>query len=338
MMKETAPIRLSFLLLLTALLFSVAAQATNLTVNCSAKKNNSINAALVLLSKQGPHTITISGMCNESVFIEGFDSLTLMSSTGASINDPTPIVPDDNDIVDIVSSRNVTLQGLTLNGGATGFFCGQFSSCTLTDVNVQFAAFSGVTYNRSGGFILGNTVIEDNGATSGATGLVLVNAANVVLNQATFPGGPAPTIQSNGGHGIQVSDNSTLVAAGVTIQFNGFDGVTSEPGGAASIRLLGCTITQNGGNGVHLRSSAARFQQADLGSGPIPNTITANGGDGVRINSLSLARFQGAFPTPHTITGNGSGTDINCVSPTGLTLGSLSGNVLSGPNTCTDAP
>jgi hypothetical protein len=65
-------------------------QRINLKVYCSHRmegKLPTINAALKLLPPAMSNTVTVSGSCIENILIQDFDRLTLVTSTGAKIDD-----------------------------------------------------------------------------------------------------------------------------------------------------------------------------------------------------------------------------------------------------------
>ncbi|HXE91939.1 MAG TPA: right-handed parallel beta-helix repeat-containing protein [Terriglobales bacterium] len=334
------------------LLTAGSAYAADVTVDCNKKKT--INAALAGLSKQGPHTVTVSGTCNENVVIDGFDTLTLIGTAGASINDPTPGNLADNDVVDILQSRNVTVQGFTINGGIEGVACIQFSVCYLRELLVQGQSGDGVIYARSSGFV-DNTTIQN----TLFAGFQAVNSSNVILGSNLFGTPGTTTIQNNGteengGFGVNANHGSNLTLVGVTVQGHAYgDGVSANFG--AFLRLLGSnTITANAGNGISISGALARIQAAgetvsitnNGGNGVnLANTstfqsqggtltVTGNTGNGIRIGHLSFVRLAAG----RTISGNGS-PDVNCSVSTAKTEGvgdSSSPNLGGGTTNCTE--
>src|SRR5215471_4756866 len=100
--------RIMVLLLLACSAIAMAAQAAqNIPVNCDA--GQSLNAAISRLPKQGPSTVTVQGTCTEYVTIAGFENLTVRSTTGATLVQPSvafksPILIT---LLRINSSRNV---------------------------------------------------------------------------------------------------------------------------------------------------------------------------------------------------------------------------------------
>lgn len=286
---------------LSAIFVASAAGAADVSVNCGAKKNNSINAALAQLAKGGPNTVRVSGTCNEAVAIDGFDRLTLLGNPTATINDPTPDQgPDfeDTAVVRVSDSDRVVIQGISVNGGFQGIVCQSFSICRIQDVHVQGALNTGVQFARSSGFVSGNTVIEGNGV-----GLGVANGSNV----SVFPssdGLSIPVVRNNSGTGANVVDHSHLSVT-ASIEDNGGDGIALER--SCNLRLFDAIVTGNGGRGLFLRASTARILLA---------TMTGNSGNGVEAAHLSLVRFT----ETNTIVGNGS-PDVNCTSATAVTIG-----------------
>src|SRR5271167_4705675 len=103
------------------LLLGSAAQAGTLWVNCGGKGGlNSIGAALKSLQNfesREPTTINVSGACHENVVIQSIDRLTLTAVNGASIIDPSG---GSLSTVTIDDSRDVAINGFTINGGVGG--------------------------------------------------------------------------------------------------------------------------------------------------------------------------------------------------------------------------
>jgi len=315
-------------LLISAVLICAAwplAQAADVAVNCGAKKNNSITAALAGLSKGGPNTVRIAGNCLEAVAIDGYDRLTLIGNPTATINDPTPEQGEeyeDTTVLSIADSDHVLVQAITVNGGAQGISCSGYSICRLVDVHVHNSLGNGVTYVRSSGFIADNTIIEDN---AGA-GLQVMNGSNVSLIPLNTTS--VPIIQANGAGAI-VTDDSHLQVSGV-IQNNTGAGITAERG--CNVRILGDPaagwgfVTGNSGRGLFLRAATAHIRFA---------TITGNASNGVEIAQLSLVRFTG----PNTFTGNDSGSgaaalDVECSATTSVAIGGASGVAGGGVTNC----
>jgi hypothetical protein len=334
------------------LLLTASAYAADVSVDCNKKKT--ITAALAVLSKQGPNTIHVSGACNETVIIDDYEDLTLIANPSASINDPTPSNPSDNDVVGIFQSRNITLRGFTINGGAVGVACYQFSVCYLRDLIIQGQSDTGVVYSRSGGFV-DNTTIQN----TLLGGLALSSQSEVLFGSGVFGTPGTATIQdigteANGSLPVWVLNGSELTLGGATVQNNAYgDGAYVAFGSV--LRMINSTITGNGGNGIKADSSVVRFQLESVpvsitnngsagirlqntstvqsqGSGTL--TISGNAGNGISIGHLSFVRLGGG----RTITGNGS-PDVNCSVSTARSDGvgdSGSPNLGGGTTNCTE--
>lgn len=275
---------------------SVGAHAANLNVYCGGKRPpNTINGALKFLNPQGPNTLTVYGTCNENVLIQTFDNLTLQAGArGATINDASG---GTNNVINISDSTRITIQGFTINGTNGGIYCSDQSLCRLKGNTIE----GDVGVGRSRAVLTGN-VIEN----SAGDGLSLFNASQASTN--------GDTIQGHAGNGVSVGGGSFLRETATTVQGNGYfglliaDNATLSTGG-------GNLITGNADTGVFVeRASMASFGNGDV--------VTANGyglaeygGDGVAINNLSFGRFG---PNVN-ISGNFSGTDVNCRQPLAAT-------------------
>jgi hypothetical protein len=291
------------------LLLSLTAHGVNLRVRCGGRiPPTSISGALKLLNPAGPNTLTVSGTCNEAVTIAGFDNLTLLANPGASINDPTPSIPDDNDVLDVSNSHRITVTGFAINGGIYGIACVQYSICLLNNNTVRNASDVGVVIGRGTQADLTGNVIQNNSGN----GLSATNGANVLIS-----GG---TIQSNGGAGAFANDGSVLRffssdgTTPVAVQNNGFDGVFGTDNATIVLGFNGAVIDGNNGTGVTVGdASVARIAPQ--------NQITGNAGAGVGLGESSFASVAGNA----NVSGNTAG-DVVCV-------GTFSNAKVSEPNT-----
>jgi Right handed beta helix region len=287
-------------------------QGMNLKVDCSRKSEESfptISAALKKLNPTGPNTVTVSGTCNENLLIQGFDRLTLISSTNAKINDASG---GSNPVVFILDSRSITLQGFTISGGNVGVFCDTASVCYLTGNTVVGAlGQEGVGVADGSTAFLSSNVIQHNGQR----GLTVGGGSRGYSDMDNF--------DSNGDVGVFAISGAYFNVTNSSFQNNGSDGVVVSDHSA--IRLGSCTISGNAGNGVRLQSgSEARFDAS-----PGASTVTANGGSGVFVGSLSFAFFgEGG-----NITGNLGGTDVECGGQFSATAGALI-NIGGGKTNC----
>lgn len=205
-----------------------------------------------------------------------------------------------------MDSTRITIQGFTINGGIYGIFCADQSICRLKGNTIE----GDVGVNRSRAVLTGN-VIENSagdGLQIGAASQASTNGdtiqghagSGVVVGGGSFLRETATTVQGNSGFGLLIGDNATLSTGG------------------------GNVITGNADTGVFVeRASMASFGNGDVvtakGYG-----LTEYGGDGVAINNLSFGRFA---PNVN-ISGNFSGTDVNCRQPLAATEidGSIGGD------------
>jgi Right handed beta helix region len=245
-------------------------QAANVKVHCGGKGQfTSISSALKTLDPNQPNTITVKGKCHENVLIQSFDRLTLISTSGSTINDASGGL---GVVVDIEDSH-VNLQEFTINGGDNGVVCGSASICYLTSNTVQsVVGQEGVVLFASHAF-LANNVIQNNADR----GMTVKDGAVALSSNDIFRGNMGITTAG----GIAVISGAHFAASNSTVQNNGgMAGILATS--HSSLRLISCTITGNAGDGVALKGgSDARFEPF---LGPI--TVTGNGGSGVSLADL----------------------------------------------------
>jgi hypothetical protein len=267
------------------LLVSVGAsvQAATLSVNCGGNYGlTSINAALKALQSSEeslrPATINVSGACHENVVIQSMDRLTLNAVNGASITD---VSGGALDVVLVLDSRDVTITGFSINGGANGIDCLDGTLCRLVNDTVQGAG------NGIGVFTFGQARLTGVKLNNNSVGLY-VNHGGTVVGDATMQGN---------GRGIQMLAGAVIVIA-ATITQSSERGVYAFTN--ATLDCIPCVITDNAGEGVLLRQgSNALFRNGFK--------ITGNGGPGVALSELSSAVFLGG-----TATGNAGAFDVLC--------------------------
>ena len=290
-MRQRASV-FAFFLLVAIGASSPWAQAANLTVNCDKKEK--IHKAVKLLADtnpQGPNTITVSGSCRENILIQSMDRLTLITKEGASITDRSN---GSLTVVDIEDSHSVTVQGFTINGGGGGVLCNTTSVCYLTGNTIQDGAGTGVGVFADSHAVLESNVIQNNGFR-GAT-----------VNDRSRMASSNDVFQGNGAQGVAVISGAYFGASNSSFLNNVF-GVEAFLN--STVRVNGGTISGSVcaspapfcGDGVVLLGGA----QASFSG----MTITANGGSGIHLEDGSFAVFL--FGTT-TVTGNLSGTDVEC--------------------------
>jgi Right handed beta helix region len=289
-MKQRASV-FAFFLLVAIGAASPWAQAANLTVNCD--KKETIRKTLRLLAKtnpQGPNTITVLGSCRDNILIQSMDRLTLITKEGASITDRSG---GNSVVVDIEDSRSVRLQGFTINGGGGGVLCNTTSVCYLTGNTIQDGAGTGVGVFADSHAVLESNVIQNNGFR----GATVNDRSRMASSNDVFQGNGAQGVAVISGAYLGVSNSSFLNnLVGVEAFLNSTVRVN---GGTISGSVCGASSTPFCGYGVVLLGGA----QASFGG----MTITANGGSGIHLEDGSFAVFFDS-----TVTGNLSGTDVEC--------------------------
>jgi hypothetical protein len=233
--------------------------------------------------------------CNESVVIDGFDNLSLLAKEGASINDPTPSIPDDNDVLDISNSHRITVTGFTINGGIDGIACFQYSVCFLNNNTVQNASDAGVVIGRGTLSDLTGTVIKGNVGH----GLSVTNGANAVMISGTIEDNGGAGAFANNGSMLRFLPNDSNVP--VLVLNNGIGGVLGTENATIILGFNGAAISGNNGSGVTVEdASVARV-------GP-QNQITGNAGAGIGLGESSFAFVVGNA----NVSGNTAG-EVACV-------------------------
>jgi hypothetical protein len=286
-MMATTRLLTAFCLFVTA----AAANAFTLHVNCGAQSGlTSIGAAIKLVQSSeetGPVTILVAGNCRENVVVQSIDRrLTLTAVNNASITDASG---GKLDVILVQDSRDVSINGFTINAGAdgvsgsSGVNCGDVSVCRLSGNLIQGALdASGLVVGFEAIARVNGDVLQGNGS-----GIIVGTTSEVQGNNFTA---------RNNFFGIELERGQANIA-GCTIENNSGDGAFLR--GNALLNVNGCSISKNAGNGVSLTDAS----YARLGSA----VISANGGVGVLLMDLSMARFPGA-----TVTGNLGGSDVFC--------------------------
>ena len=291
--------------------FPIIAQAGTLHVNCDGNKGlTRIQKAIELLQQSGspgPNEIVVSGSCKENITIQSMDNLTLTAKAGASITDRSN---GTLDVMDIIDSRRVSINGFTISGGANGVVCTNYSLCRFSVNTIQNSSGAGVWAIGSQIRFEGDTL-----QNHGARGLSVVNGSQA--------DGDSITVRGNA-NGIVLVAKGTLILLNSEVQENQNLGIRAVEG--STIRILASTVTANQGNGVELDQSAqARFESF---SGT--NGITNNGGAGVFLGDLSFAFFD----VNTNVTGNAGGTDVVCGTQYSATRGALTN--IGGTTNCVE--
>jgi hypothetical protein len=272
-------LRASFWAVLVLCLLPASARAASVNVNCTAVAPppgvfTSIAAALATLDNTGPHTVTVTGPCTESVNINQRDRLTIQAPVGspATISPPAP----GPMVVNINGSHNITLRNLVLSGGGNGLVVSRGSTVTLQGLLITGNLGSGIVVNLGSVANLGGTLADQ-----------------------------SVTVSDNEGNGIGSDASVLAVAGGLTVEDNGGVGL-NVIGGRLTVNggQVG-NVFRNNGVGINLDGTIANFNGL--------NTIQNNGPTGVQVVSGRVG-FGGAVvegvPRVTTIEGHTLGVNV----------------------------
>ncbi len=231
-------------------------------VNCDVDPPGSLQAAINAAPPVGaPVTITVSGTCNENIFIgENKHRLTLDGGGTATINGLDQTRHTVN-----VRGRGITIKRFTLTGGINVIIIPFGGAAEIDGNTIQGALRHGIIINKNSyGRVLNNT-IQDNGLSG-----VLVrqaSGADIFNNDITrnpigvivSDGGSADVsgnhIFSNTGDGVLLLDNSHIRFSDDpddmivdVIELNGGSGVRCDRGGSISGNPVSFGVGNPGGD------------------------------------------------------------------------------------------
>ncbi len=287
-------------LALPTLLFSLAAHAETLSVDCrpGARGLTTIGAAIAKISRiakqqaLGPNTIKVHGPCVENVNVISLDNLTLQAAgPNASISDASG---GTLDTVAVGDSNRFALNGFTINGSVD---CFDNSVCRLTGNTIQSPQIGyGLRASRAKIDSQGDSITNSPG-----NGVLITNHSTVLMVD--------DTVSNSAGHGILVFNAGfaqlSAINSTTTVSNNAGDGIRVFSHG--SVRLQFANVTGNGGDGIRVQDGSVL--RTDFVA-PTVNSITGNGGAGVNLGDLSHAFF--ANDGSIVVSGNLSGTDVYC--------------------------
>ena len=322
-------------------LWAVPAQAK--TVDCNKK---SLAAEIAKLqndkgkSKSGksggarnpkPVTLTVAGSCNENIYINGIDDLTLIALPGAEINGQ-PVINAGGFFValDIEHSNRVTVTGFTINATNGGVWCRRSSDCRLEDnliigdggnigILAALNAHTIMTGNTVSGFgtgllvntnasthLLGGGKGAPNTFTGNFQGIRAVIGGDVLVDGSS---GSRNVVSGNTRRGILVQNGATMWANWMEVSLNGNNPNNQFSGdiimvGDASLRLFNTDVTFNDGHGILV----TRGGDLRIGS----STVTGNARSGVALAIGSTGWVSSTI----TLAANGAfnlgNTDVFC--------------------------
>jgi hypothetical protein len=213
-----------------ALLALVASSAgADVTVNCS--RGQSLNRALSLLPKNPPVTVNVNGTCEEYVTLSGFDGLTLKTTTGAVLRQPSSVPTIMTGVLTIAASRRVTLDGLTIettrNDGSAPALWIHDGTTNLRISRVTVAgAGPGIYISDLSEVSMAELTVR----TGGWAGIGIWHS-KASLEDSLLQNPNEDAYQS----GIQVGQNGVLLMHGTTIR-RMWEGITVLDGGTVNVQ------------------------------------------------------------------------------------------------------
>lgn len=312
------------------------APAADVQVNCPNGGGGtypSITEALSAIGMVGPHTITVTGTCLESVGLYRASDITIQASApGAAKIDGTPW-----DAIDIQMSTGITLINLELvgdpaNGGGVVLY--DRSEATLQGLNIH-GTVSGVWVQLYSNAVIRNSNIHDNTQGDGidvyayssvdVSGTTLKNNAGGLYatthSRATLSG--RNVVVDNGDVGLNALDYTVLTVNGNATNFSTIQGHNANGIQAAREALLvvnGPSVIQGNGAGCGPPQCGGIFIYRGGNARIFNAIITGNTGDGIAVDQAIDMRVSGT-----TITNN---------SGDGIRLWRMSiGDILTGPGT-----
>jgi parallel beta-helix repeat protein len=279
-MKKTKTIAAKVLLVLTGVLWFLAASGDAATVKLACSAKDTIGNAVRKL-KPGD-MLLVSGTCNENVEIAVEVSRVTLDGQGkATINGP-----DSNKPTVTIRGRGITMKGFSVTGGREGVQVPAGGEGLIDGNTIQKVGRFGIQVNRGSSAVIVNNTIRDNagnGITIGGSSYVLVGI-RTGLDKTASPN----TIEDNGGVGITVGRSSSARIVGNTIRNNKGHGLAITRASQADIS--NSTIEGNGGNGIDVTQNSAVSLGVGTGTGifDLANTTASpNGGMGIRCSKNS---------------------------------------------------
>lgn len=286
-----------------ALLVPCSVWAADVLVDCSGATPGaftSIGAALATLSVSEPNSITVTGTCVENPKISFMQRLNIVGAGSAVISPANP----GQRVFDIVGSRGVELEGLTISGGVV---LREASSATIFRCTIENSASHGIIMRENSWLYLQSSTVRNNGG----------NGINVNGGQLSIYGGV--TVEGNARSGVLVYTAYLNLLGDVAggnqnyVRNNGGIGIVVYPRGVA---IIGGDnfIQNNAGSGVYAAISSAVFMDG--------GTIEGNGQTGVVAEETSHGELFGV-----TVRNNGA---AHPTARGGVRVGENSGFYLDG--------
>jgi Right handed beta helix region len=258
---------------------AISANAAVHTVDCDAGGK----IAPVLATAKAGDTVTVSGICKESVlFTPAMSGITLDGQGKATLQGPPhDVVPTKpSDFTVFVLGRDIRITGFTILGGSHAIHLSGPATVVI-DKNVIRQSAGAIHLDKGSIGTIYDNVIEDNRGYG--INLIENSYARIGFRIPTLPKPQTNVIRNNDGPGIIVGRWSSAWVVGNQIMNNRGHGVIVDRQSQADVQAN--EISGNGGDGIRVsHGSGVNFDSE--GSDMVikePNRSTmANGGAGVR--------------------------------------------------------
>jgi hypothetical protein len=281
-----------------------ALQPLNLTVDCGG--GQTVGAALAQAGQRASRVvITITGVCSESVTVNRSNTVLQAGSPGSGLSDPSA----NTNVLSINGAHDVTVNGLTLSGGAGVRI--QTGHVSMVNSYVSGSSSHGVVI-FGGELDVVNTTVEG----SAIDGIQAISRSTLRLQSSVI---------QNNGFALDISDGSFALLDGNTQVINnrGNVGVTF-----GSMLHVGNAIVENNAHGgISLMGGSV----AHFGFGGGLAVISGNSGDGLQLRDTSEASSLQEGWTVQIV--NNTGFGVFCSGPPAVAqivgqLGTVTGNTV----------
>ena len=259
--------------------FPLLAPATDVAVNCP---GDSLNDAVALLDPVGPHTITVTGTCEEIVNIISLERVTIQAPEGQTAT----IAPPAGIALRIVNSRDINLVRLTITGARRGIQLERASSVFLSGCTVENNATYGIQVLDGSHLTMESSTVQDTGfrGINVEGGTITINGNVQILRNSIglrLSGAQGTLIGPAADAGNLIADNTL---AGLVVNY------------ASSLTLGGKNTIQNNGEiGIQLAagSGALLYGQVDEFNNPLMPVIEGHTRGGITLFASASAYIAG---------------------------------------------
>ncbi len=309
-----------------------AAQSIPVSVDCGS--GQSLNRTLSRLDESMSYTVSVNGTCTEYVHVIGFENLTLRGLSGAKLVQPSTS-PGNllNAVLLITSSRNVTVQGfsiqadtttvsavaighgstdirlrnMTVTGGSEGIIIFENSQVSIAYVSGQDPGFTTLGIYDGSDVHVEHCVFQETTGAFWHEGIAL-GASHITL-YATAIRNMQVGIDANTGSIVDVLAYGTYYpiagSTDVTIENSAgtsFYGVNVNAGGSLNLQSAKLVIVNPGQSWGSTTGGVLVSNGSSLNAGNGNLSITGSYGQGIMVLNNSHATV-GAF----TLTGSAHG-------------------------------